>query len=223
MSVSQSTSPSASSAVSRGALLAAVCIALSACTTMGDFGSYPPSTGYPSQPAREELQGAVRNVDHGNRRFLLVEDRGSSADIAYDQGTRLVYQGREQAVSGLEPGDRVRVLAVRDGGLWRAQDIQVIADVRQGGGYGDYDSGMERRGAISRVDTRNRAIYYTEGGYSGGEQSVAYDNRTAVEYRGQQYRPEALERGDLVRIQLSRGERGWVAERVLVEVSSRER
>jgi hypothetical protein len=223
MSVSPSPSPAASSAGSRRALLAAACLALSACTTMGDFGAYPPSTGYPSQAARQELQGAVRNVDHGNRRFLVDDDRGGSADIAYDQGTRLVYQGREQAVSGLEPGDRVRVLAVRDGGLWRAQDIQVIADARQGGGYGDYDSGMERRGAISRVDTRNRAIYYTEGGYSGGEQSVAYDGRTSVEYRGQQYRPEALERGDLVRIQLSRGERGWVADRILVEVSSRER
>lgn len=205
-------------------LLPPVLLALSACASVGDFGSpYPPSSADPPQGARQELQGAVRNVDHGNRRFLIDDDRGGSADIAYDSGTRLVYQGREHPVSGLEPGDTVRVLAARDGGLWRAQDIQVLSDVRQGGSYGDYGSGMERSGAISRVDTRNRTIYYTEGGYSGAEQSVTYDGRTSVEYRGQQYRPEALERGDLVRIRVSRGERGWVADRVLVEVSSRER
>lgn len=211
------------SRLTRG-LLPPVLLALSACASVGDFGSpYPPSTGYPSPGARQELQGAVRNVDHGNRRFLMDDDRGGSADIVYDSGTRLVYQGREHAVGGLEPGDRVRVQAVRDGGLWRAQDVQVLSDVRQGGGYGDSGTGMERSGAISRVDTRNRTIYYTEGGYSGGEQSVTYDSRTSVEYRGQQYRPEALERGDLVRIRVARGERGWVADRILVEVSSRER
>lgn len=205
-------------------VLPPVLLALCACASVGDFGSaYPPSTGYPAQGAGQELQGAVRNVDHGNRRFLVDDDRGGSADVAYDGGTRLVYQGREQPVGGLEPGDRVRVLAQRDGGLWRARDIEVLADVRQGGGLGQVGSAGERRGAISRVDTRTRMIYFTEGGYSGGEQSVAYDSRTSVEYRGQQYRPEALERGDLVRLSLSRGERGWVADRILVEVSARER
>jgi hypothetical protein len=216
--------PNASRTAVRGSLFVAACVALSACASMGDFGSpYPPSTGYPSQGARQELQGAVRNVDHGNRRFLLAQDRGGSADIAYDAATRLVYQGREHAVGGLEPGDRVRVLAARDGGLWRAQDIQVLSDVREGGGYAGDGSGMERHGAIARVDARSRTIYYTEGGYSGGEQAVGYDTRTTVEYRGQQYRPDALERGDLVRMQVSRDDRGWVADRIVVEVSSRER
>ena len=223
MSSFPSTLPIASMVGTRRALVAAACLALSACTTMGDYGAYPPSTGYPSQPDRQELQGTVRNVDHGNRRFLLADDRGGSADIAYDAGTRLVYQGRELPVGGLEPGDRVRVLAARDGGLWRAQDIQVLADVRQGGGYGDYGSAAERRGANASVDPRSRTIVYTDGGYSGGRQQVGYDSRTVVEYRGQRYPPEALERGDLVRLQVSRGERGWIAERIVVEVSSRER
>lgn len=200
-------------------------LALAACTTTGDYGQYPSQGGYPypSQSANQELQGAVRNVDHGNQRFLLAEDRGSSADIAYDSRTRLMYQGREQSPSGLEPGDRVRVQAYRDGSLWRAQDIQVLSDVR-GDGYGDGGGyGMERRGAVSRVDPRSRTIYYTEGGYSGGEQYVTYDTRTVVEYRGQRYSPEALERGDLVRMTVSRADRGWVADRIMVEVSSRER
>lgn len=193
---------------------------LAACASVGDYGSGYPAPGYPQPSQRQELSGEVRNVDHGNRRFLLQEDRGSRADIAYDERTRLVYQGREQAVSGLEPGDFIRVRAERDGGLWRAQDIEVLADGR--GGMGQ-PGGNERRGAISYVDLRSRTIGFTEGGYTGGEQRVYFDSRTVVEYRGQRYRPDALERGDLVRMRLRRADNGWVADRIDVEVSARER
>jgi hypothetical protein len=200
----------------------ALLLLLGACASVGDYGYGYPDRGYPQQASRQDLVGEVRNVDHGNRRFLVQEQHGGRADIAYDERTRLVYQGREQPVAGLEPGDRVRVLASRDGGLWRAEDIEVLQDARGGGGPGD-GYGAERRGAISYVDSRTREIGYTEGGYTGGEQRIGYDSRTLVEYRGQRYPIDALERGDLVRISLRRGERGWVADRILVEVSSRER
>jgi hypothetical protein len=202
-------------------LAPALLLLLGACASVGDYGTGYPDRGYPQQPSRQDLVGEVLNVDHGNRRFLVQEQNGGRADVAYDERTRLVYQGREQPVAGLEPGDRVRVLASRDGGLWRAEDIEVLQDAR-GGGSGDGYS-TERRGAISYVDSRAREIGYTEGGYTGGEQRIGYDSRTLVEYRGQRYPIDALERGDLVRMSLRRGERGWVADRVLVEVSSRER
>ena len=200
----------------------ALLLLLGACASVGDYGSSYPDRGYPQQPSRQDLTGEVRNVDHGNRRFLVQEQNGGRADIAYDERTRLVYQGREQPVAGLEPGDRVRVLASRDGGLWRAEDIEVLQGARGGDSSGD-GYGVERRGAISYVDSRTREIRYTEGGYTGGEQRIGYDSRTLVEYRGQRYPIDALERGDLVRMSLRRGERGWVADRILVEVSSRER
>ena len=202
-------------------LLASLCL-LSACASVGDYGYPPAGSTVPSQTSRQDLVGEVRNVDHGNRRFLVQEHNGGRADIVYDERTRLVYQGRQQAVAGLEPGDRVRVLDSRDGGLWRAEDIELLQDARSGGGSGD-GYGMERRGAISYVDTRTREIRYTEGGYTGGEQRVGYDSRTLVEYRGQRYPIDALERGDLVRISLRQGDRGWIADRILVEVSARER
>ena len=202
-------------------LAAPALLLLGACASVGDYGTGYPDRGYPQQASRQDLVGQVQNVDHANRRFLVQEQNGGRADIVYDDRTRLVYQGRQQAVTGLEPGDRVRVLASRDGGLWRAEDIEVLQDARGGGSSDGY--GMERRGAISYVDTRSREIRYTEGGYTGGEQRVGYDSRTLVEYRGQRYPIDALERGDLVRISLRQGDRGWVADRILVEVSARER
>ena len=202
-------------------LAAPALLLLGACASVGDYGTGYPDRGYPQQASRQDLVGEVRNVDHGNRRFLVQEQNGGRADIVYDDRTRLVYQGRQQAVAGLEPGDRVRVLASRDGGLWRAEDIEVLQDARGGGSNDGY--GTERRGAISYVDARAREIRYTEGGYTGGEQRVGYDSRTQVEYRSQRYPIDALERGDLVRISLRQGDRGWVADRILVEVSARER
>ena len=57
-------------------------------------------------------------------------------------------------------------------------------------------------------------------GYGGGLQ-VAYDARTTVEYQGRSYRPENLQRGDLVRVQARQVgyNNQWLAERIYVERS----
>jgi hypothetical protein len=195
---------------------------LAACASVGDYG--PPAPG-DAPAAHQALSGQVRNVDHGNRRFLLERDEGGVADIAYDDRTRLTDQGRMLAVGGLEPGDHVRVLASRGERLWRADDIELLRDVRsEGTPNGEAALGPdERRGAIASIDRRTRTIGYTRGGYTGGEDSVRYDADTVVEYQGQRYRPDALERGDLVRMRLRRSDQGWVADRIVVEVSARER
>jgi hypothetical protein len=204
-------------------LAAASLLLLAACASVGDYGAPAPG-GTPAPDAHQELSGQVRNVDHGNRRFLLERDQGGTADIAYDDRTRLTDQGRALAVAGLEPGDRVRVLASRGERLWRADDIELLRDVRGGDApNGDPSLGPdERRGAIASIDRRSRTIGYTRGGYTGGEDSVRYDADTVVEYQGQRYRPDALERGDLVRMRLRRSDQGWV-DRIVVEVSARER
>ena len=103
-----------------------------------------------------------------------------------------------------------------------ARSIEVLQNVRdvQGGQYGKYGP---LGGAVSFVDTRARVIAFTSGGYSGATTQVRYDERTAVEYRGQLLRPENLERGDVVRIQARQWNNEWLAERIVVETSARER
>ena len=145
-------------------------------------------------------------------------------EVRYDPRTRLYYQGREHAVEGLERGDVIRVDVAQSGlDLW-ARSIEVVRNVRDGG-YGGYGggyqggSGGELRGSVTYVDPRARVIRLDRGGY-GGDMQLVYDGRTTVEYQRRLYRPEDLQRGDLVRIEarpLGRDE--WLAERIVVERS----
>lgn len=85
-----------------------------------------------------------------------------------------------------------------------------------GGNIGDIFGGgsnrtatNEIRGTVDSVDLSNHSIYLTNtsgynpsmlssGGSSGNAVRVYYDNQTSVQYQGQTYRPEDLERGDQV-------------------------
>lgn len=212
---------------------------LSGCASLGQYpggmGQPYPDRPYPSDPyGADPLSGTVQGVDRNSRRVILVSDGygGRQLDLYYDQRTQLVYQGRVQPVEGLEAGDRIRVDAMSSGGRLWARTIEVVANVRdsygggyQGGGYpggGNYgNQGGELRGSIGYVDPRARVIELDRGGYAGGDGSermrVRYDERTVVEYQGQRYRPENLERGDLVRIQARPWGQEWLAERIWVE------
>ncbi|MDI1253048.1 DUF5666 domain-containing protein [Thermomonas sp.] len=214
------------------ALVTSVLLLLAGCVTPGGYGSTggygsntggygQPAPGYPSQP-NSQLQGTVERVDPGyNRIFMVVDDqrsgRAQRMEVRYDQRTRLVYQGREQSVEGLERGDVIRIDAVQSGlELW-ARSIELVRNVRDGGNSGGY--GNDLRGSVARVDTRARLIRLDGAGY-GNDVQVGYDARTTVEYQGRSYRPENLQRGDIVRIQARQvGNNQWLAVRIIVERS----
>ena len=202
-------------------------------------GGYPdngyPDNGYPGGGYGNQLTGTVQNLDLNYGRLLLAADGsgygGSQVEVFVDNGTRLYYQGQQQSVGGLEPGDRIRVDAVRSNGRLTARTIEVLQDVRSGGGYGGYGGGYggspgtggDLDGAISYVDPNARLIVLTRGGYSGTREQVRYDGNTQVEYQGQVFRPEQLEAGDVVRVQARRWGNDWLAERIWVEVDARSR
>ena len=127
---------------------------------------------------------------------------------------------QQQAVTGLERGDGVSVDVVRSNGELWARQIEVVRNVRDSYGGGNY--GGDLRGAVSFVDPRAQIIGITNGGYDARREQVRYDSRTVVEYRGRRVRPEQLESGDMVSIQARRSGNGWLAERVRVERSVRE-
>lgn len=188
-----------------------------------------------------------------NRILLVQDDGrygsgyGSRVELFYDRNTRLFYQGRQLAVEGLERGDGIRVDAVRgNDGRWWARTIEVVRNVRDSGygGYGDrYGDPYGRdpysrdsynrdpyggngyaadvRGTVLQVDPQARLILLD--GQDGGRSAVRYDDRTVVEFQGRAYRPENLERGDVVRIQARSSGNGQVAERVWVERDSSRR
>lgn len=220
-------------------LLAMALLMLAGCASPGgrDYpgGGYGyPDPGYGS-PYGSPLLGTVDELDPGYGRILLLVDdprtgRAQRMDVRYDQGTRLYYQGREYAVEGLERGDLIRVDVVESGRDLLARSIEVVRNVRDGGagGYdgdygGDYGYGGDLRGSVVRVDARARLIRLEGVGRAyGDDMQLAYDDRTTVEYDGRRYRPEDLQRGDVVRIRARQvGDGLWLAERIIVERSGR--
>ena len=213
-----------------GLMLATSFLLLAGCASPGGYGSYPggygqPAPDYPSQYG-SQLQGTVEGVDPGNNRILVVVDdprtgRTQRQEVRYDQRTRLFYQGRESAVENLERGDVIRLDVTQSGRELWARSIEVVRNVRDGGYGGQYGGGYrnELRGSVAFVDTRARLIRLDGAGY-GNDVQLVYDARTTVEYQGRSYRPENLQRGDLVRIQGRQvGNNQWLAERIIVERS----
>lgn len=218
-------------------LLSVMSVLLAGCVTPGGYGSTYPGGGY-GQPAPgqygDQIVGTVQSVDPSYDRIVIAVDDGRGGyggrqvALRYDQRTQLVFQGQAYPVEGLERGDVIRVQATQSGREWLARSIEVVRNVRGGGGYdngygNDYGNGYgnEVRGSVEFVDTRSRTIRLGANGY-GNDTLVNYDGRTVVQYRGQSYRPENLERGDVVRIQSRRvGNNQWLAERIDVERSVR--
>jgi len=224
--------------------MVAAVLAVSGCATgMGGYpqggqtypgSSYPdqqyPDQQYPQQSPANQLVGTVQGVDMNAGRILLdarTSNYGgnSRVDVYFDQRTQLAYQGQVYPVSGLEPGDEIRVDATQSGGRWWARSIELLRNVRDGQGGGNYNGG-DLRGEVGYVDTRARFIELSRGavgGNYGAAQRIRYDERTLVEYQGQRYRPENLQRGDIVRIQARQIGSELVAERIWVEADANRR
>lgn len=213
-----------------GLLLASGVLLLAACVSPGGHGGHPGGYGqapggYPSWG--HHVQGTVEALDRTYGRILLVVDdprsgRAGRMEVRYDQRTRLFHQGREAAVEGLERGDVVRIDVAQSGRDLLARSVEVLRDVRdRGPGGGGTDAYDDTRGTVAFVDTRARLIGLGGDGY-GRDRPLRYDGRTTVEYQGRLYRPEDLDRGDQVRIQVRRRGNGeWLAERIVVERSVR--
>lgn len=213
-----------------GALMAVFLLAGCATGYGGGYpgGSYPGSQsgGYGTQ----RLVGTVQDVDPYNGRLLIGDDRyGGSRplEVRFDRNVLVVYRGQQVAVDGLERGDRVSMEVESSGGRYWARRIEVVQNVREGYGGdpygGGYYGGGSLDGAVDYIDAQRRMIVLTRGGYSGSRETVYYDGNTTVEYGGRLYRPEQLERGDVISIQGRRLDNGWLAERIRVEVDVRSR
>src|SRR4051794_18845064 len=105
-----------------------------------------------------------------------------------------------------------------------------------GGGIGDIFGGGNQsngayqiRGTVDSVDTRGQSILLTNvSGYntnlntgSASSVRVYYDNRTTLNYQGQSYRPDQLERGDEVTVNVNQSGNQLIAETMDVTYNTR--
>lgn len=191
-----------------------------------------------------DVRGTVDSVDTRNR-LIVVELEGSALNLRgggddeivlyYDSGTTVEYQGQTFRPEDLERGDRIIADVNETGDRLVARDIQVLYDV-SGGDVGDTgdsgdtgdigDDGLgtdDLRGVVRYVDTRARTVEIEPSRYGSSFDTgrndvvvVHYDSRTIVEYQGQRYAPENLERGDEVRVDVRDSGGQLLAEQIVV-------
>jgi hypothetical protein len=105
-----------------------------------------------------------------------------------------------------------------------------IGDIFGGGNpsnvsYGSY----QIRGTVDSVDARNQSIYLTNvsgyntnlNGRNSGSVRVYYDNRTTLNYQGQDFRPDQLERGDEVTVNVGQSGNQLIAQTMDVTYNTR--
>jgi hypothetical protein len=93
------------------------------------------------------------------------------------------------------------------------------------GSYGSY----QISGTVDSIDARSQSIYLTNvnGDNSnrntrrGSSVRVYYDNRTSLNYQGQNYRPDQLERGDEVTVNVEQSGNQLLAESMDVTYNTR--
>ena len=105
-----------------------------------------------------------------------------------------------------------------------------IGDIFGGGNPNSGSSGSYQiRGTVDSVDTRGQSIYLTNvSGYNtnlntGRDNSVRvyYDNRTTINYQGRTYRPDQLERGDEVTVNVDQSGNQLIAQSMDVTYNTR--
>jgi hypothetical protein len=169
--------------------------------------------------------------------------------LHYDEDTDVEYDGKTYEPRALEVGDRIIADVDDSGTRLYARDIEVTYDVTQGDRDDDYDSEDDRydrdddrydrddavtelRGTVDWVDQDRRVMELenTTWGYNSDRDDrdrddtvqVYYDSSTVVEYDGKRYKPENLERGDEVRVEVRQSGSRYTADEIQVVANVRD-
>lgn len=128
------------------ALMAAGCAQLG---QVGDIlgGALPGQGG--------DVLAEVQGVDSYDREIRIRTDDGRTADVHYDDNTRVVYQNREYAVTALERGDlvRMRIQETSTGALYTdLVEVEQSAGERQDSGFPTSSRVERMEGNVSWID-----------------------------------------------------------------------
>ena len=105
-----------------------------------------------------------------------------------------------------------------------------IGDIFGNGYPNTSNAAYQIRGTVDSIDTRGQSILLTNvSGYntnlntgrSGSSVRVYYDNRTSLNYQGQNFRPDQLERGDEVTVNVDQSGNQLIAQSMDVTYNTR--
>jgi hypothetical protein len=187
-----------------------------------------------------EVRGRVDEVDTRDEivwvetsdiyRSDLRNGNDDRLPIYYDDQTDVEYDGKTYEPTALEEGDRVVIDVDDTGTRLYARDIEVTYDVTSNDRDDDRsvdedDRISELRGTVRSVDQDRRVMELEDTSWGFGSDRdrddgdlvrVYYDSSTRVEYDGRSYRPENLERGDEVRVDVRRDGSRYEADEIQV-------
>lgn len=215
--------------ISFPALLVAV-VALAGCGSsgIGDILGGGTRTSDPYNENLNNVRGTVERVNE-TERYIVVDREDSSTSnlrnggddevvLYYDDRTRVEHQGRTYTPADLEAGDRILADVDQSGSRLLAEEIQVLYDVTGNDTDDRYDDirTTEVRGTVRYVDTRDQTLELEPSTGRTGLVVVHYDTGTIVEFEGRRYKPENLERGDRVEVEVRELNGRMIAEEILV-------
>jgi len=226
------------------ALVAALVLTGCGSSGIGDIlggGSNTGSGSSTNDPYNQNINNVRGTVERVNttERYIVVDSESTTSNLRngggdemvlyYDDRTRVEFQGRTFTPADLEAGDRILADVKSSGSRLMVEDIQVLYDVtsntadddRYGndnnGNNGSYDTRtQELRGTVRYVDTRDQTLELEPSTGRTGLVVVHYDASTIVEFEGKRYKPENLERGDRVEVEVREVNGRMVAEEILV-------
>ncbi|HVG09724.1 MAG TPA: hypothetical protein VNM67_18640 [Thermoanaerobaculia bacterium] len=202
------------------------------------------STNDPYNRNINNVRGTVERVNT-TERYIVVDSEATTSNLRngddevvlyYDDRTTVEFQGRTFTPDDLENGDRILADVESSGSRLLVEEIQVLYDVtsntsddryddrydndnnNNNNDNGSYDDTRttEVRGTVRYVDTRDQTLELEPTTGRTGLVVVHYDSSTIVEFKGQRYKPENLERGDRVEVEVRELNGRMIAEEILV-------
>jgi hypothetical protein len=184
------------------------------------------------------VRGTVERVNT-TEQYIVVDAEETTSNLRngddevvlyYDDRTTVEHQGRTYRPADLEAGDRILADVDSNGSRLMAEEIQVLYDVTSNTSNNDdrYDNDndndndtydtrtTEVRGTVRYVDTRDQTLELEPSTGRTGLVVVHYDSSTIVEFEGRRYKPENLERGDRVEVEVRELNGRMIAEEILV-------
>jgi hypothetical protein len=220
------------------ALVAALVLTGCGSSGIGDIlgGGSGTRTNDPYNQNIDNVRGTVERVNT-TERYIVVDSEEVTSNLRnggddelvlyYDDRTTVEFQGRTFEPDDLEAGDRILADVESSGSRLMVEEIQVLYDVtsnttddnddRYDNDNDPYDTRTtEVRGTVRYVDTRDQTLELEPSTGRTGLVVVHYDASTIVEFEGRRYKPENLERGDRVEVEVRELNGRMIAEEILV-------
>lgn len=227
------------------ALVAALVLTGCGSSGIGDILGGGSSTGTgTNDPYNQNVNNVRGTVERVNttERYIVVDSESTTSNLRnggddemvlyYDDRTTVEFQGRTFTPADLESGDRILADVDSNGSRLMVEEIQVLYDVTSNTSDDNYDDRydndndndndtygtrtQELRGTVRYVDTRDQTLELEPTSGRSGLVVVHYDASTIVEFEGRRYKPENLERGDRVEVEVRELNGRMIAEEILV-------